>query len=238
MTGRRNGFDRLAVPYRWLEHLTFGHLLERCRFHFLPQLTGARHALVLGDGDGRFAAQLLRAAPEVRICAVDGSEAMLRSLQARCGSARVSTLQADLSQGLPAELPGDRFDLVTTHFFLDCLDTAQVDELVADTLPRVRPGADWIVSEFDIPRGAIRWPAAVLVRLLYLGFRLLTGLRTQQLPDWRAAMRRHGFERRNQYTLIRGVLVAERWTAPGRVRNGADGVLPFSQPDAPPRPAI
>ena len=47
---RTLNFDRLARPYRWLEYATFGRTLERCRFHFLPALTSARRALVLGDG--------------------------------------------------------------------------------------------------------------------------------------------------------------------------------------------
>src|SRR6185437_1080687 len=53
-------FDRLARVYRWMEWLSFGPYLSRCRRAFLPQLRDARRALVLGDGDGRFTAALLR----------------------------------------------------------------------------------------------------------------------------------------------------------------------------------
>ena len=56
-------FDLIARPYRWLEYLTFGPALARCRNHFLPQLTDRRAALVLGDGDGRFLARLLAPTP-------------------------------------------------------------------------------------------------------------------------------------------------------------------------------
>ncbi|MCU1248095.1 MAG: methyltransferase type 12 [Edaphobacter sp.] len=60
-------FDRIARPYHWLEYLTLGKALERCRNHHLPQLLDRRHALVLGDGDGRFLAQLLKQNPNLLV---------------------------------------------------------------------------------------------------------------------------------------------------------------------------
>jgi ubiquinone/menaquinone biosynthesis C-methylase UbiE len=216
MSGLANGFDRLAKPYRWMEYLTFGPALERCRFRFLPQLTNVERALVLGDGDGRFSAQLLHTAPAARVKAVDGSAAMLAELRARCAAIgmadRVETFEADLSQGLPAPLKEDSFDLVTTHFFLDCLTTAQTELLVAETTPLLRAGGCWIVSEFAVPAsGAMRWPAALVVRSLYLGFRLLTGLRTQQLPDYRTVLQHNGLILREERSALGGLLISELW---------------------------
>src|ERR1022692_1155772 len=76
-------FDRVARPYRWMEFLTFGRSLERCRNHFLSQLAGRRGALVLGDGDGRFLARLLATNPSLYADAVDTSAAMLQLLEHR-----------------------------------------------------------------------------------------------------------------------------------------------------------
>ena len=64
-TRSRPNFDRVARLYRWAEYLLLGPLLARTRKHFLPQLTSATHALVLGDGDGRFLAHLLHHAPKL-----------------------------------------------------------------------------------------------------------------------------------------------------------------------------
>ena len=100
---RELNFDPLARPYRWLEYATFGRALERCRFHFLPALTGARRALVLGDGDGRFLARLLRANPELEADVVDCSPAMLRLLQ-RTAQARRPTACLPFIKRMPANL--------------------------------------------------------------------------------------------------------------------------------------
>ena len=83
-SGRDANFDRVARLYRWAEYLALGPLLERTREHFLPQLAGRRQALVLGDGDGRFLARLLRQQPGLHALAVDTSAVMLRLLRQRC----------------------------------------------------------------------------------------------------------------------------------------------------------
>src|SRR6185437_264248 len=138
-------FDHLARPYRWLEYLTFGPMLERCRFCRIPELTGARRALVLGDGDGRFLARLLAANPALEADVVDQSPAMLRLLQARAAAAgsgsRIRIHQTDALTFQPAEAA---YDLVVTHFFLDCFTTGQMRGLVENLSPHLLPGALWI----------------------------------------------------------------------------------------------
>jgi ubiquinone/menaquinone biosynthesis C-methylase UbiE len=211
----RSGFDWLARPYRWMEYASFGRALERSRLHFLPALAGARNMLVLGDGDGRFAASLLTAAPGAHMVAVDGSSAMLQALRDRCTSAaagdRVVTLQADLAQGLPQELRGHRFDVVATHFFLDCLSDAEVNRLAGELRDAMEPGGCWVVSEFAEAHGIMRLPSRAIVRALYLSFRWMTGLGTQRLPKYRAAFHDHGFTLTHQVERRYGLLVAEMW---------------------------
>ena len=210
----KSGFDRLAAPYRWMEYLSFGRALQDCRLRFLPDLNETRSALLLGDGDGRFAAKLLRAAPGARVIAIDGSPAMLQALNRRCHGAgvhdRVTSFCADLTNGVEW-LQGQSFDLVTTHFFLDCLTEAETSLLISRIKPLLRPDARWIVSEFHIPKGAMRLPARLLVWGLYAAFGLLTGLRVRHLPDHAAAFHRRGFLRVRHATSLGGLLLSETW---------------------------
>jgi SAM-dependent methyltransferase len=97
MTSRSQpNFNRIARIYRWAEYLTLGPLLIRTRNHFLPQLTHCRRALILGDGDGRFTANLLERQPKLHAFAVDTSATMLSLLRQRCrhSISRLQTLQA------------------------------------------------------------------------------------------------------------------------------------------------
>jgi cyclopropane fatty-acyl-phospholipid synthase-like methyltransferase len=109
--------------------------------------------------------------------------------------------------------PAERVDLVVTHFFLDCLTQSEVDELVKRVAARLEGGGRWVVSEFRVPQGWLRWPASALVQALYLAFRMLTGLRVTRLPDYGAALRQAGMERVTGKHLLGGVLVTELWVA-------------------------
>ena len=205
-----SGCDKLAHVYCWLEWLSFGPLLQRCRVQFLPRLAGARHALVLGDGDGRFCAQLLRRVPTVHVTAMDASACMLAALRARAegeGTAsRLETVHGNVMQSLPR---GD-FDVVCTHFLLDCLSDGEVNDLVAAVRECYRRPV-WIVSEFAKPAGFARWPATVVITGLYAAFGLLTGLRVRKLPDHASALRAHGFVLEQGRNYVFGLLRAELW---------------------------
>jgi SAM-dependent methyltransferase len=208
-------FDRVALVYRWMEYLSFGSMLERCRFQFLNRCAKARHALVLGDGDGRFTARLFRVNPIVKVDAVDGSTAMLAALRRRAliadvrADARLQTIHADLRSWTP---DGNAYDLVVSHFFLDCLTDQDVQDLVRRVVPHLAPNAEWLVSEFAVPPG--RWRARfsrLLIRFLYFAFARWTGLEVKQIPDFAAAFKQHGFQRMTRATFQGGLLTSEVW---------------------------
>lgn len=219
---RTPNFDRLAKVYRWMEFATFGPLLARCRVAFLGEVHSARRALVLGDGDGRFTAELLRVNPRVQIEAVDASLAMLEALKGRAGANadRVRETRIDARNWKPAEAP---FDLVATHFFLDCLTTEEVRALAAKVREAVSPSAAWIVSEFAIPESWFgQWVAYPLVWLFYRAFGLLTGLEIRSLPDHQAALRDAGFKLGERRRWLRGLLVSEMWRPQGKCDGRAE----------------
>lgn len=207
-------FDRVARIYRAMEYLSFGPLLEHCRFAYLPALGEARRALVLGDGDGRFTARLLAQNGSLHVDAVDASPAMLRLLRRRVtrigADARLRTFCCDARAFEP---PAHDYDLVVTHFFLDCLTAEETARLIEEVRPTLAPGARWLVSEFQVPGGgAVRARLArMLITSLYAAFRLLTGLQVRAIPPWRDLLMQTGFARASTRTLLGGVLISELW---------------------------
>ena len=210
-----HNFDLIARPYRWLEYLSFGPYLERCRFHYLDRLSGHRRALILGEGDGRFTARLLAANPLITVDAIDSSAAMLNLLRERVAKVdrlaqeRLSTIHGDALSFRP-NTPG--YDLVVSHFFLDCLTDRELAALVARIQPWLTSDPTWLVSEFAIPA---RQPAATVARLviatLYRSFRMLTGLKTQSLPDYASILSRSGCSINSQKSFLGGLLVTQLW---------------------------
>lgn len=213
-TTRSLNFDRLAPIYRWMEWFSFGPYLARARRMFLPQMATARRALVLGDGDGRFTASLLHTNKQIEIHAIDVSTAMLRSLGRRAGAdaARVHTETADLRNWQPPAATA--YDLVVTHFFLDCLTSEEIRNLAQRIRPHLSANAQWVVSEFDRPAGLFgRLVAQPIIALLYGAFGLLTGLPVRRLPDYRADLETAGLALVREEPLLHGLLVSELWRA-------------------------
>jgi SAM-dependent methyltransferase len=209
-------FNRLARLYRWMEFFSFGPWLALTRRTFLGRLPHVRRALVLGDGDGRFTAGLLRANRNVHVDAVDASAAMLQALIGRAGSHadRVRICQADVRAWQPPAAGAQPYDLIATHFFLDCLTTEEIQLLTASLRDAVSPSALWVVSEFAIPPGwRGRLFARPVVACLYFSFRLLTGLTVGKLPHHALTLRQAGFTLLDRRSRLGGLLVADLWSA-------------------------
>jgi len=208
-------FDPIARPYRWLEYLTLGRTLERCRLHYLPSLLQQKRALILGDGDGRFLAHLLAQNPQLQADAVDTSAAMLELLRRRCEAAVSNTaphLQIHHTDALAfSPTHGEKYDLVVTHFFLDCLTQPDLEAVIARIVPTLAPNALWLLSDFRIPAGPMHLPAKIIVCALYLAFRILTGLRTTRLPDHATPLTQAGLTRIAYHYRLAGLLTTELW---------------------------
>ena len=203
-------FDPIARIYRYAEYLTLGPLLQRTRTHFLPQLPPRHRALVLGDGDGRFLSQLLTQQPHLQALAVDTSATMLDLLRQRCKphANRLETLQASALTITPSR----DTDLITTHFFLDCLTQPELNTLTQTIADHTAPGTLWLLSDFGPPHPRLLRPfAALYIRALYLAFRILTGLRVTHLPNPQSALAAAGFHRIARHDLLHGLLYTEIW---------------------------
>jgi len=200
--------DSIAPYYAAMEFTVFGRALERCRFHFLPELAGVRYALVLGDGDGRFLGRLLAACPQLRADYVDCSAGMLAQARRVAGSERVTYYCSDVLSDM---LTASDYDLIVSHFFLDCFNPdslASVVERVTAAAPRAR----WLISEFRVPEG--RWlarPARALIALMYRFFSITTGLTTRALVDHRPTLTKAGFQLSKTAIHARGLMASELW---------------------------
>lgn len=205
-------FDHLAGTYRWMERLAFGPFLSLCRFAFLDELRASRNALVIGDGDGRFTARLLKENPAVLVDALDSSPEMLRAL-VRSAGIRSSRIRVHLADARLWEPLVPTLDLIVTHFFLDCLTTKEVASLAKRLRVSARPDTRWVISEFAVPRGWFGWLVAwPLVTALYIVFWLLTGLSNFRLPNHHKALEQAGFVLSQQRHWLGGLLVSELWT--------------------------
>ena len=203
--------DPIARWYRYGEYLTLGRALENRRREYLDQTAEAKRVLLLGDGDGRFTAEFLKSNRAAQVDSIDLSQNMLQLAARRIAALPFPTPGVRLLRADALTLPFEgAYDLIITHFFLDCLSDAQIQELVKRIARAATPDAKWIISEFRTPNLAGR----LLVKALYFSFRLLTGLRINRLPNYSQPLAAHGFKQIGSKTSLFGVLISELWERP------------------------
>jgi len=202
-------FDRVAPHYRWLETLVFGSKLQKARTAFVRQIDPPRRVLIVGEGNGRFLAQFVRAYPQAAIDCLDASARMIGLARKRLDPARVRFLLEDVRS---AKLPAGHYDLVVTHFVLDCFTERGVEEVVARLACAAAPGANWLLADFREPRaGWKRWHARFWLRLMYGFFCLTTDLEAAELVDPSPFLCKGGFHLRSQRFSRFGMIKSEWW---------------------------
>ena len=207
--------DGIAPYYEMLERATFGSWLRRTRTAYLAEVCGAERALLCGGGDGRFLVRLLEADRDVRVDYVDLSAEMVKIARRRVGamgrefSERVRFLVGDVRD---VATSGAKYDLIVTHFFLDCFSERELGAVVGRLRECAAPGARWLVSEFHEVKTRVGrvWSRAVILGM-YAGFRVVTGLRVAEVPDYEGELVRSGFRLRNGRAMLGGLLRASLW---------------------------
>ena len=211
----RMSFDRLAPHYRWIEWLFAGEKLQRCRTACLHLVVPApRRVLLMGEGNGRSLVAMLRAFPEARFTCVDASARMLECARARLHAHglrdhAVEFIHADIHEW---PVPAQQFDLLVTHFFLDCFRADQLPEVVRTLTAAATPDARWPLADFRVPAaGFAKWRAQAILWSLYLFFRQTTRLPASRLTPPDPFLRQCGFALRERRLFEWGLLHSDLW---------------------------
>jgi ubiquinone/menaquinone biosynthesis C-methylase UbiE len=207
-------FDLLAPHYRWMEWLLAGRKLQRCRTAFVQAIPRPRRVLMLGEGNGRCLVELLCAYPEARFTCVDASSRMLERARARVlghglGDERIEFVHADVVKW---QAPSEKFDLLVTHFFLDCFRADQLARMIPRLAAAAAPDARWLLADFCEPAsGVAKWRARGILRAMYFFFQRVTLLPASRLTPPDAFLQQSGFVLRERTLSEWGLLHSDLW---------------------------
>lgn len=207
-------FDTLAPHYRWMEWLFARGKMQRCRTAFLQSIPAPGHALLCGEGNGRFLESFCRQFPASHVTVLDSSEAMLHQARenlSRAGldKARVSFVLEDV---LSWEPPEATFDLIVTCFFLDCFREEDLRRIMPRIARAAKPQAQWLYADFQVSGSVLsRLRSHLTVQFLYAFFTRVTQIKAHALVSPEPFLLQAGFTRRQRRESDWGRLYSEWW---------------------------
>jgi ubiquinone/menaquinone biosynthesis C-methylase UbiE len=207
-------FDVLAPHYRWMEWVLAGNKLQRCRTALLDHARPAKRILIAGEGNGRFLLECRRKFPHATITVLDASLRMLERARMRLRksglkSEDIEYIHLDILEWRPAKEP---YDLLVTHFFLDCFSEAELRVVVSRMTEAASKDAKWLLADFQNPRSGWRKHRAKLINaLMYAFFRPVTKLSAKRLIEPGPFMQAAGFARLESRRFDCGLLGSELW---------------------------
>jgi ubiquinone/menaquinone biosynthesis C-methylase UbiE len=212
-------FDPVALHYRWLETVVFGAALQRSRTRWIGSLPTPKRALLVGEGNGRFLCELVKVHPETLIDCVDASPRMLACARDRLrreavdAGDKVLFLRRDIRSWAPSHA----YDLVVSHFVLDCFERDDVEQIVEKLARAASPGAVWLLADFTVPpRGWPRAAARVLLAVMYGFFRVTAGIAARCLVDPAPYLEQSGFVLRSRSVIRAGTVRSDLWVRASR----------------------
>jgi ubiquinone/menaquinone biosynthesis C-methylase UbiE len=209
-------FDRLAPCYLLMERLLAGKKLQRCRTVHLPQ-PAARSVLVLGPGRGGFLPEFFTTNYRAEVTCVDLSARMLAHTRARVvqndfDPERLRLVHGNVLEQRFWEGRSWSFDLVVSHFFLDCFQPQQLEFVISKVAAVTKESCAWLVADFRLPeRGLWRLRAQMILRLAYTFFRVTTKLPARCLTPPEPYLTKQGFTLQNRQLFDQGLLHSDLW---------------------------
>jgi hypothetical protein len=108
--------------------------------------------------------------------------------------------------------PRSCYDLVVTHFVLDCFQEAELGGILEKLARAATDDAHWLLADFRIPpNGVTRFRARLWLAAMYLFFRITARIGATHLIDPAPLLRGAGFALVQQHLFHCGMLKSELW---------------------------
>lgn len=194
---KNSSYHFLARFYEPIEKVVFRSALQNTRCAFIGELAQRNSitpikVLTVGDGDGRFSEALLDAYPGIHLEAIEPDPAMRAQALLRCPALKFTTLET-----------ASPCDVVILNFVLDLFTEEDTHQFLTSL-----PGHQALIVSDFYPSSFL---ARAFTRLMYLCFRLTTGLKTTEVPPIHKILTSHGYQLTEEKTQWHGFIRAQHW---------------------------
>lgn len=209
-----SGFDLITPIYDACVHLVFQNTFDHLQVEALSYLEPSDHCLIIGGGSGK----ILRQAMDLNIAKkFDYCELSNRMIDKTIN--RLSTQERDRVHFYPDfKSAENKFDLVVLPFVLDCYPEQMVSEILDDIKKAITPNARVLVIDFNEERIVSNLKPSIsqklLLKLLYIFFRVVAGINAKSLPPIFTLCKKAGMQSVRTWERKGGWIQASLWCIP------------------------
>ena len=197
-------YDTIAFVYDRVARLVFGHTLIDAQQYLVEAIPPGARVLIVGGGTGWILETIATYHPSgLHITYIDSSEKMIGLARRRnAGNNVVDFLSADIQEVTLV----DSYDVVFTAFFFDNFEQQGAEAIFNKLHTALAPGGHWLYADFQ---NTIAPAHKVLLRIMYMFFRLLCRIQARVLPDMQGCFGKHRYTRTGLRTFRKNWIAAE-----------------------------
>jgi ubiquinone/menaquinone biosynthesis C-methylase UbiE len=199
-------YNNSAWFYDQLSRLVYGKALVNAQVYLLQFIPQNAKILIVGGGTGWILEEINKLHPTgLQITYVEIAAGMIAlSKKRNTGSNSVIFINEPIEK---VSLPAD-FDVIITPFLFDNFKDDNLPSIFAHVAKSLKPGGIWLNTDFQLTG---KWWQNVLLKTMFLFFKILCRVETSHLPDINAQFKKHGFSIADEHTFFGDFVISEMY---------------------------
>lgn len=188
----KNNYDNIARYYDFLSRIVFRTAQRDAQTALLPYIGKNSTVLIAGGGTGWILEEMAKVCPGGSlIYYVEISAKMITLAKERNYQPHVVRFIHMAVEEFEAQ-PAGGFDVIITPFLFDNFSRERIQPVFVHLHNMLRPGGKWLFTDFHYQTLAPLWQR-VLLRSMYVFFRVICGVEADALSDIEPLFREHGY---------------------------------------------
>ena len=195
--------------YDRLSHMVYGSTLIDAQIYLLQYIPANSHILIAGGGTGRVLEELTKLYPSgLKITYVEVSANMIaRSKKRKTGFNKIVFINNAIENVVLA----NDFDVIITAFLFDNFTEQTLQRVFNHLHLSIKPKGIWLNCDFQLTG---KWWQQILLKSMFLFFKLLCNIEASKLPDIEKQFEQHGHKTIAQQTFFGNFIVSKVYILP------------------------
>jgi len=196
-------YNNSAWFYDRLSRMVYGRALINAQVYLLQYVPAGAVVLIAGGGTGWILEELTKIHPTgLQITYVEvAADMMALSKKRKTGSNKVLFIN-DAVENVNL---GAKFDVIITPFLFDNFTEETTGNVFSHLHNLIKPDGVWLNADFQLTN---KWWQSLLLRSMFLFFRILCNIEASKLPDVDSQFKLHGYKAVEEMTFFGDFMIS------------------------------